>query len=77
MALWLEKAQECPQCGTRYDDFDPRKGGHIHAYYAKTFVCEGCRIGEDAYSAAVDNAREVGRESRGLKVRLVPNPNRT
>lgn len=72
MAWWIEQAEACPQCGTRYDDWDPKKGGDVHAYYAQTYTCMGCRAAEDAYSAASDNARELKRDAYGLKVRLVP-----
>ena len=72
MAWWMCQAEMCPTCRTRYDDWNPKKGGDRHAYYAQSYVCEGCRAGEDAYAAASDNAREAQLEPRGLKVRLVP-----
>lgn len=63
-AVWYEiHERERHTCGTRPDDWDPERGGDIHAYTAELRVCDGCqrlaqadrRIpeGERAYTYAV------------------------
>lgn len=41
--LWQKLQNEtCNQCGTHPDDWDPDKGGHIHAWVATKHPCKGC-----------------------------------
>lgn len=67
LARIIEKRLQCPDCGTRRDEFDPKKGGHWQAYQATTDQCHGCRISEEAYLSATKN-----NDQRGIKVRLEP-----
>jgi hypothetical protein len=65
----------CPQCHTYYDEWDPTKGGDVHAYYPQNHTCLGCKARDDAYAAARVDARERDSDTatHGLQVRLVRN----
>lgn len=45
-ALWwlIHDRQRCPSCGTRPDEWDPAKGGDLHAYAASAVHCRGCQV---------------------------------
>jgi len=66
----IEQAAKCPDCGIYYDEFDPLKGGHIHAYYPKAKTCMGCKAKQDLYEAHRENDKSVN----GLQVYLEKNP---
>lgn len=69
-AIWwsIHEAQKCPRCGTREEEWDPQRGGSIHAYHAVEHKCWGC--------VAKDGAeKKLERDpAPGLSVRLVRNP---
>lgn len=75
MITWvLEQRLTCEKCGTRHDEWDPEKGGDLHAYYAQTFTDFGCKVVEDAYDAARKNSlkdRDGVPMMNGVRVRLV------
>ncbi len=71
---WLiEKALRCPDCGTYYEEWDEKKGGHRQAYYAKLQFCMGCKAKEDAYGAVRENNRDNDRATHGLQMDLERN----
>jgi hypothetical protein len=57
----------CPDCGTREEMWDPKQGGHRHAMVAETHRCPGCELKEQLRS-------QLPSDSKGVHVRLVPNP---
>lgn len=42
IAFHLRRAETCPDCGTRRDEWSPDAGGHRSAYVATTDRCPGC-----------------------------------
>lgn len=71
----IEQGLKCPECGTRHDEWDPKLGGDIHAYYPESFLDLGCKVREDAYDAIRENAKSADGKMgniNGMKVRLVP-----
>lgn len=74
LASLFEKALRCPDCNTYYEEWDPKQGGHIHAYYPKTNVCLGCKAKQSAYSALTDDAKDHPERTFGVQVRLERNP---
>ncbi len=72
---WLtEKALRCPDCGTYYEEWDPKRGGHHHAYFPKVRTCMGCKAKEDMYSAVREN-NDSPTATHGLQMDLVRNEN--
>jgi hypothetical protein len=66
----IERLTRCRDCGTKPEEWDPKKGGDIHAYYGETWTCEGCKAKEDVMDAAVKNAGKGGSVA-GVKTKLV------
>lgn len=67
LAWVIEKGAACPDCGTRLEEWDPKKGGHRQAYAAVTFRCPGCMQSEAVWT---DIHKQDHHE--GIKVRLEP-----
>jgi hypothetical protein len=69
-ALALEDYQRtvCPQCGTRYDDWDHGGEGEEDAYVAVLQKCVGCEVIADKQAELADG----GQPAHGMKVALVP-----
>lgn len=66
LAWIIERAAACPDCGTRLEEWDPKKGGHRQAYQAMARVCPGCLQSEAVWE-------DVHKQkSKGMKVRLEP-----
>ena len=69
-ALWWEihRREQCSECGTRADEWDPYRGGHDLAYRTELRKCWGC--------AARAAAQKVVKEddSSSVRVVLVRNP---
>lgn len=65
-AIWqyIRARQACGSCGTRAEEWDPRRGGHPGAYIPEAYRCEGCH--------QVHTASE--KLAPAMHVRLVPNP---
>lgn len=57
----------CPDCRTRDEWWDPKRGGHRHAMVTETKRCPGCEITEQERAQIPSNAK-------GVKVFLIPNP---
>lgn len=72
MALsWLvRKMEECPACHTRGKEWDPRQGGHHHAYVPQVRGCEGCIATSRGEKAEAETLKAVA----GRRIVLVPNP---
>jgi hypothetical protein len=67
----VEKRISCHNCGTRLEEWDPKKGGHLQAYVAEAYFCPGCgQIGRVHESAIKEVRRSKGPEM-AVKVRLV------
>ncbi|MFC3986785.1 hypothetical protein ACFYY8_33560 [Streptosporangium sp. NPDC001559] len=78
-AIWqyIRERQACRDCGTRPDEWDPKRGGDRNAYLAERELCRGCEVLQGAQaSLAGDPGRIRGermvlirskevRESRG------------
>lgn len=75
MTWEIERRLRCSTCNTYHDEWSPKDGGDIHAYYPHTHVCLGCKAVEDAYSAVRTSMKESGSDTamHGLQVRLEPN----
>jgi hypothetical protein len=58
----------CPQCNTRYDDWDHGAPGEEDAYEATAQRCVGCQVIADKQAELQRN--EV--DAHGLKVGLIP-----
>jgi hypothetical protein len=56
--------QTCPQCGTRAEEWDERRGGHRHAYVPTEARCRGCEVVE------AKKASLTGDEGRGVYIEL-------
>jgi hypothetical protein len=70
----IEKKLACPDCGTREDEWNPQKGGLLHAYHTERFTCRNCANIEGAYAdARFMDGKKKGQLPPGLKIRLVPN----
>lgn len=59
----------CPQCGTRYDDWDHGAPGEEDAYVATVQKCVGCEVIADKQQ---ELERDAGGSTHGLKVALMP-----
>jgi len=73
MAWSIEQALICPDCGTYYEEWDPTKGGHIHAYWPKPIRCLGCKAKSDSYSAVRENDKSNS-ATHGIQMTLIKNP---
>ena len=73
--MWLrEQRLKCPDCGTRYEESDPKKGGDLNAYHASRFTCYACQHVEQAYAdGRIKDGKKKGQLPLGFKVRLLPN----
>lgn len=71
MAWKVERALRCYDCNTYYEEFDPKRGGHVHAYYPKARYCMGCKAKQDKY----DSVREDDKHGamNGLQIDLEKN----
>jgi hypothetical protein len=51
-AIWhhIRNRQACPGCGTRPEEWDPKKGGHRDAYHPKPVRCPGCVLKDEMES---------------------------
>ena len=66
---WREyKRSVCPQCGTRYDDWDHGSEGEEDRYVAVLQKCVGCEVISDKQKELSDS----GDSLHGMKVALVP-----
>lgn len=72
--VWLiEQRLKCPDCGTREDESDPKKGGSLTAYHVSTFTCFNCKNIEDTYADnRFKSGRKKGQLPGGFKIRLLP-----
>lgn len=68
----MEDLERCSQCGTREEEWNPKQGGDIHAYYPRTTLCLGCKAIEGMHHANYETAKEGVGNTHGQKVRLVP-----
>jgi hypothetical protein len=73
MVHHIEKAERCPDCGTYYEEWDPLRGGHVHAYFPKPSYCLGCKSKQDSYDATRENASNEQGATNGLQMQLVKN----
>lgn len=67
MAYASVKAEHCIMCGTAPWEWDPKQGGNRRAYEAVEVFCPGC------YAKASMRQLDVGRNTDGVTVELVPN----
>jgi hypothetical protein len=69
-ALWwhIHELGRCPECGTRYDEWDPTKGGHDHAYVHELRKCWGC------VEKAKGEDKVTDKMGPGVSVSLTRNP---
>jgi hypothetical protein len=58
----------CPQCGTRYDDWDHGGAGEEDRYVAVVQKCVGCEVIADKQA----EISEDGEAPHGMKVGLIP-----
>jgi hypothetical protein len=62
-AIWqhIRERQRCPNCRTRAEEWDERRGGHRHAYIPVEARCRGCELkqGKEASMAGEDLGRGV------------------
>ena len=64
----------CPDCGVYYEEWDVKKGGHIHAYYPKANYCMGCKSKQDKYDAIRENESGKTSAMNGIQMDLEKNP---
>ena len=69
--MWMIEQKLTCTCGTRLEEWDPKKGGNRRAYIPQVFTCPGCAGSADALEAASKNAKASG-GNHGVKVRLLP-----
>lgn len=67
-AIWwqIRKAETCPSCGTRPEEWEPQLGGHRRAYVAEEFVCAGCEVLQRADAQRPEDEPQL----RGVYTRL-------
>jgi hypothetical protein len=58
----------CPQCGTRYEDWDHGGDGEEDHYVASLQRCVGCEVIADKQEELASS----GESTHGMKVALVP-----
>jgi len=62
----LERRLQCPNCGVRQDEWDPKLGGDHDAYYAEGHRCHTCeQVGWEA-----DAYRSSGVDVKGVTIQL-------
>jgi hypothetical protein len=64
------KNAACPGCHTRREEWDPKRGGHRHAYIAHADRCPGCELKAQEW----DNIEAGPGKAHGVRVGLKPNP---
>ena len=69
--MWMVEQFLTCSCGTRLEEWDPKKGGNRRAYIPEIFTCPGCAGGGEALEIATKQAKATG-GGHGLKVRLLP-----
>jgi hypothetical protein len=71
--LWQQNENDrCSACGTHPDDWDPKRGGHPHAYVAAIVDCPGCAATEGGKTGRLKKDLDASSTARvGLK-RQVP-----
>lgn len=72
---WLVWSREaCSSCGTRPDEWNPERGGHLHAYEAVRHVCRGCEVRARAEKDLAKDAEKgvKGGVRGGTSIVLVP-----
>ncbi|HEX5568023.1 MAG TPA: hypothetical protein VFY14_14035 [Streptomyces sp.] len=62
------KRTVCPQCGTRYDDWDHGEDDQEDRYVAVLQKCVGCEVIADKQKELDDS----GESTHGMKIALVP-----
>lgn len=73
MAVMIEDALTCQDCGTREEEWDPKRGGEIDAYYAHSRICEGCKRTQEKSAALAEEAKQYGASLlEGVKINLMP-----
>lgn len=59
----------CPQCGTRYDDWDHGHPGEEDAYAVTVQRCVGCQVIADKQA---ELAGDKDADNNGIKIALIP-----
>lgn len=59
--------EACPGCGTRPDEWDPKRGGDAGAYEPAVHTCPGCNL-----RGGTERQIREGDESPGRYVVLIP-----
>ncbi|MFG3244202.1 hypothetical protein [Streptomyces sp. NPDC048157] len=59
----------CPQCGTRYDDWDHGHPGEEDAYAITVQRCVGCQVIADKQA---ELAGDKDADNNGMKIALIP-----
>ena len=73
LAWQVESSLRCPDCNIYYEEFDPQRGGHIHAYFPRAQTCMGCKVKQDKYDAVTENSKKSPGATNGLQMILVKN----
>ena len=68
IAWHLRQADTCPSCGTRPEEWDPKRDGHQWAYVAEPRRCRGCEVRE------LGEASQPKDAGRGVSIVLKRNP---
>lgn len=65
---WTEwQRAVCPECHTRLEEWDRKRGGDPHAYVTDTLRCPGCEL--------IEQERDhvpTDRSGYGVKIQLLP-----
>ncbi|MFE2179049.1 hypothetical protein [Streptomyces sp. NPDC059455] len=65
---WAERQRAvCPECHTRLEEWDRKRGGDPHAYVTDTLRCPGCEL--------IEQERDhvpTDRSGYGVKIQLLP-----
>ncbi|MFI1830705.1 hypothetical protein ACH41E_30350 [Streptomyces sp. NPDC020412] len=65
---WAEwRRSVCPECHTRLEEWDRRRGGDPHAYVTDTLRCPGCELIEQERDHVPHD-----RSGYGVKIQLLP-----
>lgn len=71
VAYRMVRAEECPNCGTRPDQWVDAEGRRLNPFAADMIRCEGCaRVEELQAQLDKDSGSKITR--RGVRVALVP-----
>ncbi|GLY81834.1 hypothetical protein [Actinoallomurus iriomotensis] len=57
---WLRERQTCSSCGTRPDEWDPKRGGDRRAYVAQVEICRGCQAVQARNAGLTEDQRHGG-----------------